>query len=216
MTPIELLAPARDLACGLAAIDCGADAVYIGAPRFGARAKAGNPLEDIEALARHAHTYWAKVYVTVNTLLSDNELPQVVRLLHQLHEIGVDAAIVQDTGLLECDLPPLPLIASTQMHNHTPKRVAFLESQEKKRVSRPTPEAPVVPVRFSPLWVKSHRQRLGLSAQDYGRLVGVSALTVYNWESGKSKPRKEALAAVAAVRGLGKREALKRLEILSG
>jgi collagenase-like PrtC family protease len=127
MTSIELLAPARDLACGLAAIDCGADAVYIGAQRFGARAKAGNPLADIEALARHAHTYWAKVYITVNTLLYDDELPQAVRLLHQLHEIGVDGAIVQDVGLLECDLPPLPLIASTQMHNHTPERVAFLE-----------------------------------------------------------------------------------------
>ncbi len=127
MTAIELLAPARDLACGLTAIGCGADAVYIGAERFGARAKAGNPLTDIEALTRHAHTYWAKVYVTVNTLLYDDELPQAVRLLHQLHEIGVDGAIIQDAGLLECDLPPLPLIASTQMHNHTPERVAFLE-----------------------------------------------------------------------------------------
>jgi collagenase-like PrtC family protease len=127
MNPIELLAPARDLTCGLTAIDCGADAVYIGAQRFGARAKAGNSLEDIEALARNAHTYWAKMYVTVNTLLHDLELPQAVRLLHQLHEIGVDGAIIQDAGLLECDLPPLPLIASTQMHNHTPERVAFLE-----------------------------------------------------------------------------------------
>ncbi|MBN1812908.1 MAG: U32 family peptidase [Anaerolineae bacterium] len=127
MTSIELLAPARDLACGLTAIECGADAIYIGAERFGARAKAGNPLEDIEALTRYAHAYWAKVYVTVNTLLHDLDLPQAVRLLHQLHEIGVDGAIVQDVGLLECDLPPLPLIASTQMHNHTLARVAFLE-----------------------------------------------------------------------------------------
>jgi collagenase-like PrtC family protease len=134
MNPIELLAPARDLACGIAAIDCGADAVYIGAPRFGARAKAGNPLVDIEALARHAHTYWAKVYVTVNTLLYDDELPQAARSLHQLYEIGVDAAIIQDVGLLECDLPPLPLIASTQMHNHTPARVAFLEQVGFQRV----------------------------------------------------------------------------------
>jgi collagenase-like PrtC family protease len=127
MTAIELLAPARDLVCGLTAIDCGADAVYVGAQRFGARAKAGNSLEDIEALTRHAHRYWAKVYVTVNTLLYDDELPQAVRLLHQIHEIGVDGAIIQDVGLLECDLPPLPLIASTQMHNHTPARIAFLE-----------------------------------------------------------------------------------------
>jgi collagenase-like PrtC family protease len=123
----ELLAPARDLSCGRMAIDCGADAVYIGAKRFGARAKAGNSLDDIETLAHHAHTYWAKVYVTVNTILHDAELPEAMRLIHQLDDIGVDGIIIQDVGLLECDLPPLPLIASTQMHNHTPERVAFLE-----------------------------------------------------------------------------------------
>jgi putative protease len=127
MTRVELLAPARDLECGMAAVDCGADAVYIGAPRFGARAAAGNSLEDIAALARHAHKFWARVYVTLNTLLFDDEIAPACRLAWQLHEIGVDGLIVQDTGLLECDLPPLPLIASTQMHNHTPERVAFLE-----------------------------------------------------------------------------------------
>jgi collagenase-like PrtC family protease len=131
---IELLAPAQNLEVGLAAIDSGADAVYIGAPQFGARARAGNSLEDIAALVRHAHTYWARVYVTVNTLLYDEELPEAVRLLHRLHDIGVDAAIVQDVGLLERDLPPLPLIASTQMHNHTPERVAFLEQVGFRRV----------------------------------------------------------------------------------
>jgi len=130
----ELLAPAQNLECGLAAIDAGADAVYIGAARFGARAKAGNSLADIEALAQHAHTYWARVYVTLNTLLYDDELPQAVRLAHQLHDIGVDALIIQDVGLLECDLPPIPLIASTQMHNHTPERVAFLEAVGFRRV----------------------------------------------------------------------------------
>ena len=124
---IELLAPARDLDSGQAAFDSGADAVYIGAGRFGARAKAGNTLDDIAALVQHAHLYWARVYVTVNTLLHDHELPQAVRLLHQLHDVGVDAAIIQDVGLLEADLPPLALIASTQMHNHTPERLAFLE-----------------------------------------------------------------------------------------
>lgn len=127
MTRVELLAPARDLECGMAAIDCGADAVYIGAPRFGARSAAGNSLEDIAALARHAHKFWARVYVTLNTLLFDDELAPACRLAWQLHETGVDGLIIQDTGLLECDLPPLPLIASTQMHNHTPERVAFLE-----------------------------------------------------------------------------------------
>ena len=126
-TRIELLAPAKDLECGLAAIDCGADAVYLGAPRFGARAQAGNSLEDIAGLAEYAHRYWAKVYVTVNTLLFDDEIPEAVKLIRQLYDIGIDGLIIQDAGLLECDLPPLPLIASTQMHNHTPERVAFLE-----------------------------------------------------------------------------------------
>ena len=127
MTKVDLLAPARDLECGIAAIDCGADAVYIGAPRFGARAAAGNSMEDIAALVRHAHKFWARVYVTLNTLLFDDELEPACAMAWQLHEIGVDGLIIQDTGLLECALPPLPLIASTQMHSHTPERVAFLE-----------------------------------------------------------------------------------------
>jgi collagenase-like PrtC family protease len=128
MTPIELLAPARDLACGRAAIDCGADAVYIGAPRFGAREAAGNSLDDLAALVDYAHAYWAKVYVTLNTLLRDDELPQAVHLAQELHALGADGLIIQDVGLLECELPPIPLIASTQMHNQTPERVAFLEA----------------------------------------------------------------------------------------
>ena len=127
MNRIELLAPARDLETGLAAIDCGADAVYIGAARFGAREAAGNSLEAIEQLSAYAHVYWAKVYAVVNTLLYDEELPAAVALIHRLYQVGVDALIIQDLGLLECDLPPLPLIASTQMHNHTPERVKFLE-----------------------------------------------------------------------------------------
>ena len=122
MSPIELLAPAKDLECGITAIDCGADAVYIGAPRFGAREAAGNTVEDIAALTAHAHKFWARVYVTLNTLLRDDELPAAVRLAHQLYQAGIDGLIVQDTGLLECDLPPVPLIASTQMNNATPKR----------------------------------------------------------------------------------------------
>jgi putative protease len=124
---IELLAPAKDAACGIAAIDAGADAVYIGATKFGAREAAGNALDDIAALVAHAHRYWARVYVTLNTLLTDDELPAAVALAHEVHARGVDGLIIQDVGLLECDLPPLPLIASTQMHNHTPERVAFLE-----------------------------------------------------------------------------------------
>ncbi|HYG99748.1 MAG TPA: U32 family peptidase [Terriglobales bacterium] len=125
--PVELLAPARDLECGLAAINCGADAVYIGAPRFGARAAAGNTTDDIAALVESAHRYWARVYVTLNTLLRDDEVPEAVDLAWRLHALGIDGLIIQDMGLLECDLPPLPLIASTQTHNYTADRVAFLE-----------------------------------------------------------------------------------------
>ena len=127
MNAVELLAPAKDLPTGIAAIDCGADAVYVGASRFSAREAAGNSLADIETLARHAHRYWARVYAAVNTILRDDELDEAVRLCHDLAAAGVDGLIIQDVGLLECGLPPLPLIASTQMHNHTPERVAFLE-----------------------------------------------------------------------------------------
>lgn len=129
MAPVtELLAPARDFECGKAAIDCGADAVYIGAPRFGARSAAGNAIEDIAALARYAHLYWARVYVTLNTLLYDAEIPEAERLAWQLYEAGIDGLIIQDAGLLESRMPPLPLISSTQMHNHSPERAAFLDA----------------------------------------------------------------------------------------
>lgn len=127
MSTVELLAPAKDLEAGIAAINCGADAVYVGAARFSAREAAGNSLADIESLAAHAHRYWAKVYAAVNTILRDDEIEPAVRLCHDLHRTGVDGLIIQDVGLLECELPSLPLIASTQMHNHTPARVAFLE-----------------------------------------------------------------------------------------
>ncbi len=127
MNRIELLSPAKDLETGMAAINCGADALYVGAARFGAREAAGNALGDIEQLARYAHRYWARVYVTVNTLLFDQELAEAEKLIDQVYQAGADALIIQDAGLLELDLPPLPLFASTQMHNHTPERVAFLE-----------------------------------------------------------------------------------------
>jgi len=124
---VELLAPAKDLEAGVAAVNCGADAVYIGASQFGAREAASNSVADIGRLAQHAHRYWAKVYAAVNTLLRDDEIAEAAKLCHALHDAGVDGLIIQDVGLLECDLPPLPLIASTQMHNHTPERVGFLE-----------------------------------------------------------------------------------------
>jgi len=124
---VELLAPAKDLETGMAAINCGADAVYIGAAYFGARELAANPLGDIAKLVSYAHQFWARVYVTLNTLLRDDELPQAEQLANELYELGADALIIQDTGLLELELPPIPLFASTQMHNQTPERVAFLE-----------------------------------------------------------------------------------------
>ena len=124
--PVELLAPARNVECAMAAVDHGADAVYIGAPRFGARASAGNSVEDIARLVEYAHTFRVKVYVTVNTILKDEELPETERLVWALYRVGVDALIVQDMALLELDLPPIPLHASTQMDNRTPEKVKFL------------------------------------------------------------------------------------------
>ncbi|MBO5660445.1 MAG: U32 family peptidase, partial [Bacteroidaceae bacterium] len=125
-TYIELLAPARNLECGMAAVDHGADAVYIGAQRFGARAAAGNSVEDIASLCRYAHKFAVKVYVTVNTILYDEELDATEKLVWQLYEAGVDALIVQDLALLKMNLPPIPLHASTQMDNRTPEQVQWL------------------------------------------------------------------------------------------
>ncbi|MCU0642850.1 MAG: U32 family peptidase [bacterium] len=127
MNKIELLAPARDLAVGIAVINCGADAVYIGANRFGARDAAGNSLDDIARLCDYAHKYWAKIYVTLNTILFDNEIPAALKLISQFHNLGIDGLIIQDVGLLEHDLPPIPLIASTQMHNDSSEKIQFLE-----------------------------------------------------------------------------------------
>ena len=124
--PIELLAPAKNLECGIEAINHGADAVYIGAPRFGARAAAGNSLEDIAALVQHAHLYNARIYVTVNTILHDEELHDTESMIWDLYRAGVDALIVQDMGITRLNLPPIPLHASTQMDNRTPQKVKFL------------------------------------------------------------------------------------------
>lgn len=123
---IELLAPAKNLECGIAAVDHGADAVYIGAPRFGARAAAGNSMDDIARLVEYAHLYYVRIYVTVNTILKDEDLKETERMIWELYRVGVDALIVQDMGLLELDLPPIPLHASTQMDNRTPQKVRFL------------------------------------------------------------------------------------------
>ena len=130
---LELLAPAKDLVCGVAAINSGADAVYIGAPKFGARQAAGNSIENITKLAEYAHRFRAKVYVAFNTIILNNELAEAEKMIHDLYSAGVDALIIQDLGILEMNLPPLPLFASTQMHNHSPEQVKFLEKVGFKR-----------------------------------------------------------------------------------
>ena len=134
MVRLELLAPAKNLEQGIAAIDHGADALYIGPPSFGARVAAGNRLQDIEQLVEYAHLFHSKIYVTVNTLLYDDELEQAARMIHDLYNVGVDAILVQDMGLLQCDLPPIELHASTQTHNATVERVKFLEQAGFRRV----------------------------------------------------------------------------------
>ncbi|MBL8325942.1 MAG: U32 family peptidase [Rubrivivax sp.] len=128
---LELLAPARDAAIGIEAVNHGADAIYIGGPGFGARDKAGNPVADIERLARHAHRFGARIFVTVNTILRDDELDEARTLAHQLHAAGADALIVQDMALLDMaaagELPPIQLHASTQTDIRTPAKARFLQ-----------------------------------------------------------------------------------------
>ncbi len=125
---IELLAPARDADIAIAAIDHGADAVYMGASHHGARADATNTLDDVGRACDYAHRFGAKIYATVNTLIYDDELMEVERLVHDLYRIGVDALIVQDLGLLRLDLPPIALHASTQCDLRTPEKAQFLEA----------------------------------------------------------------------------------------
>ncbi len=127
-THIELLAPARDADIAIAAIDHGADAVYMGASHHGARADATNSLDDVRRACDYAHQFGARIYATVNTLIYDDELMEVERLVHDLYRIGVDALIVQDLGLLKLDLPPIALHASTQCDLRTPEKARFLEA----------------------------------------------------------------------------------------
>ncbi len=124
---LELLAPARNLEAGRLAIMAGADAVYIAGPSFGARQAAGNSIDDIKKLSTFAHLFGAKVYLVLNTILFDEEIPLAQKIAKQAFEAGVDAFIVQDFGLVNTGLPPLPLFASTQMDNRTPEQVAFLQ-----------------------------------------------------------------------------------------
>jgi len=135
---VELLAPAKDLETGIVAINSGADAVYIGAKSFGARHSAGNNLDDIKKLIDYAHLFNVKVHVTVNTILTDEELEQAKNLIEQLYKIGTDAIIVQDMGIInlaiEGKIPPIPIHASTQCNNRTLEKVKFFENIGLSRV----------------------------------------------------------------------------------
>jgi len=131
---VEILAPAKNLFQGMAAINAGADAVYIGAPQFGARSNATNSVEDIAELVRYAHLFKAQVFVVINTILYDKELEACKKLIHELYAVGVDALIVQDMAIMEMDLPPIVIHASTQANNRDPKHVKFLADAGMKRV----------------------------------------------------------------------------------
>ena len=124
---LELLSPARDADIGIAAVNHGADAVYIGGPAFGARATAGNDIRDLERLIQHAHRFGSRIFVTLNTILRDDELEGARRMAWQVYEAGADALIIQDMGLLEIDLPPIQLHASTQTDIRTPEKARFLQ-----------------------------------------------------------------------------------------
>ena len=137
MVKLELLSPAKNFESGIAAIDHGADAVYIGADRFGAREKAGNSMPAIEKLIVYAHQFNAKVYITINTILFEDELTDVLRLIQEAYRVGADAIIIQDFGILEMDLPPIQIFASTQMHSNNPEKIQFLEKVGLKRVILP-------------------------------------------------------------------------------
>ncbi|WP_312304327.1 U32 family peptidase [Pulveribacter sp.] len=124
---LELLSPARDADIGIEAVNHGADAVYIGGPAFGARATAGNDLRELERLIRHAHRFNSRIFITLNTILRDDELEDARKMAWQVYEAGADALIIQDMGLLELDLPPLQLHASTQTDIRTPEKARFLQ-----------------------------------------------------------------------------------------
>ena len=138
MKEVELLAPAKNLETAIAAINSGADAIYIGASEFGARKNAPNSLEDIEILVNYAHKFYVRVHVVINTILNDNELGQAVKLVEKLYNIGVDAIIIQDMGLMkaaiEGKLPPIQIHASTQCDNRTLEKVKFFDNLGVSRV----------------------------------------------------------------------------------
>ncbi|MBQ8887124.1 MAG: U32 family peptidase [Candidatus Gastranaerophilales bacterium] len=133
----ELLVPANNKHIAMQAIKAGADAVYIGYRKYGARIQAGNTMEDLVELIEFAHIYRAKVYITLNTILKNEEIKNIEKLIWHLYTIKADGIIIQDMGILECNLPPIPIIASTQCHNNTLEKVKFLENTGFKRVIFP-------------------------------------------------------------------------------
>lgn len=138
MNKIELLAPAKDINTAIAAINCGADAVYIGADSFGARVNAANNLDDIKKLVDYAHKFYVRVHVTINTILTNAELNDAIKLINKLYEIGVDAIIVQDMGILQAaieeKIPPIQIHMSTQCDNRSLEKVKFFDSVGASRV----------------------------------------------------------------------------------
>ena len=134
---VELLAPAKNKECAFAAINAGADAVYIGPESFGARKKAGNSIDDLKEIVQYAHKFLVKVYATVNTIIYDNELAEVEKLIWKLYEIGIDAIIFQDFSIFEMNLPPIALHASTQCNNDSIEKIKFLKELNVERVVLP-------------------------------------------------------------------------------
>lgn len=131
---VEILAPAKNLFQGMAAINAGADAVYIGAPLYGARSNATNSIDDVAEMVKYAHLFKAQVFVVLNTILYDHELEDCKKMIYQLYEIGVDALIVQDMAIMEMDLPPIVIHASTQANNRDAEHVNFLKKAGIQRV----------------------------------------------------------------------------------
>ena len=138
MDKIELLAPAKNLVTAYAAINSGCDALYIGANSFGARQNASNSLDDIQKIIDYAHKFYVKVFVTINTILDDNELLQAKNLIKKLYDMNADAIIIQDMGILKAaidgELPPIPIHISTQCDNRTLEKVKFFDEIGVSRV----------------------------------------------------------------------------------
>ncbi len=184
---IELLAPAKNKECAFAAINAGADAVYLGAESFGARKKAGNSIEDIKEIVEYAHKFLVKIYVTVNTIIFDNELDDVEKLIWQLYEIGVDAVIFQDFSFFEMNLPPIALHASTQCNNDSLDKIKFLKQLNVERV--------VLPREFSLKEIKNVTENVDIETEVFvhGALcVSYSGQCYYsNYIGGRSANRGE-------------------------